>query len=273
MGQNCCSERKVPTKRSSAPPPLVLDFPSGGRSEIEVFYGAVSTKDVPTIVKLLASNAAVKDIEEGMHPWASDPKTVGTLACTQLAILVSSGDNAEKTKDKVRRLGGIPAVVGFLGSDSDDRVHAAAVALSYLTTDNSDNSVECYQAGGLKLLAPHMKSPIDGMRSAAAGTIRNMFQPSLKIRREVMDLGLFVDFVNMVRWDPAREDQEHADLVLESVLNLQDLVEDPASGECVPGFVRAAAAAGLVPRLQQLAAVPDEEIRSAVAELLGKVQQ
>lgn len=49
-------------------------------------------------VELLSSQQAIESFDERMHPWAEDPKTVGALAGTQLAILASAAEQAEGNK-------------------------------------------------------------------------------------------------------------------------------------------------------------------------------
>ncbi len=89
-----------------------------------------------------------------MHQWAENPRTIGALAGTQLAIRAAvskEGANENMSfdpemKNKIRQAGAIPKFVAFLSSGEVDRVHTAVVALSFLCMDNPQNSMETYDS-------------------------------------------------------------------------------------------------------------------------------
>ena len=76
-----------------------------------------------------------------MHAWAENPRTVGALAGTQMAIRASMS-KSDDIKEKIRDAGGLPKYVAFMESNEVDRVHTGVVALSFLCTENPPNSHE-----------------------------------------------------------------------------------------------------------------------------------
>jgi hypothetical protein len=278
MGGKCCTERKDEPekqlrKKSTVPSnkkALSIGFSSQG-DDAEKFDKAFETNDLQSLVKLLSSTQEIKSFEERMHPWAEDPKTVGALAASQLAIVASVADKDNPdVKDNIRNAGAIPPLVGFLKSDQSDRVQAAVVALSFLTADSEENSEATYQAGAMPVLLEHMDAPIAGMRAAAATTLRNMAMVSFKHRREFIQLGGLKRLVSQLscKGDPSLN---LADVQLESVLNLQDVLE-AEDGQMVPEFAKEAIGHGAIDGLQTLTADGDDEVKTSAAEVLAELQ-
>lgn len=196
MGQKCCTERKETAGGKDSKPAgdqgarksvaggsydskkraISIGYHSKG-DDSEKFDKAFETNDLKAFVELLSSQQAIESFDERMHPWAEDPKTVGALAGTQLAILASAAEKAEASKqikDDIRKAGAIPPLVDFLKSDQNDRVQTAVVALSFLTADCKENVVAAYEAGALELMLKLVDSKIAGERAAAATTLRNI---------------------------------------------------------------------------------------------------
>jgi len=169
-------------------------------------------------------------------------------------------------KVKIREAGAITPLVEFLRSDQEDRVQTAVVALSFLTADCEENTVEAYNAGALELLLKHIDSPVAGMRAATATTLRNICMAKDEYRAQFVNkdgLGGFVNQLDM-NPDPALN---HADVQLEAVLNLQDLLEDD-DGNIIPEYVKKAKTAGAEAKLKKMLENEDEEVRSSAQELL-----
>ncbi|SBS83003.1 hypothetical protein PMALA_005150, partial [Plasmodium malariae] len=99
------------------------------------FDKAYDENDVQEFVNLCSSSCEIEKLEDRMHPWAADPKTIGALSATQLAILASK-ENEPHYKDAIREADGIPVFINLLKSHELDRVHAAVVALSFLSVDS-----------------------------------------------------------------------------------------------------------------------------------------
>ena len=144
-----------------------------------------------------------------MHPWAADPKTVGALAATRLAIYASKAElsDTSKLKDDIRQAGAIPVFIDWLKSDEVDRVQWALIALSILTDDNKENIAAVYQAGALELLLKVACSEVAGERAAANRILRNIGLEDAAYRQEFVKLGGIRAFVNHLETppDPALE--------------------------------------------------------------------
>jgi len=239
-------------------------------NDAEKLEKAYESKDYKGLVELLPSKTKVEASKERMHPWADDPKTVGALAGTQLAIQASLAETGSvNAKEEIFQAGAIPQLVSFLNSNETDRVHAAVVALRFLTVECSNNTTAAYEAGALKLLLKHIRSPPRGKRAAAATALRNICMEKDEYRAEFVGLGGLnglVEQLNMSKsCDTALPD---ADMQLEAILNLQDLIED-LDGNAIDSYVRKARDAGAVKLLQQLVLSDNEEVMTSAKEVLA----
>eukprot|EP01067_Filipodium_phascolosomae_P005798 Filipodium_phascolosomae@DN390_c0_g1_i2.p1 len=123
-------------------PPVGKDY--------EKFQGATEKTDIQALVDLLDSVEKIQKSADKMHPWAANPKTVGALAATQLAMIASSqsgADKASSVKHTMRFAGAIPKLTQFLQSQEEDRVHAALVGLSFICDDCEATAKELYDNG------------------------------------------------------------------------------------------------------------------------------
>lgn len=286
MGGKCCTDRKLQPgadedrsagkgERKSVKPysgdgkkrAISIGYHSTG-DDAEKFDKAFESNDLKAFVELLASNQVIESFEERMHPWAEDPKTVGALAGTQLAILASVAEKENpEVKNDIRKAGAIAPLVGFLKSSQNDRIQTAVVALSFLTADCTGNAVAAYEAGAMPYLMNHLNSHVAGMRAAAAMTMRNICMENEEYRSKFVELGGIRGLVEQLVTspDPALN---HADVQLEAVLNLQDLIENEA-GEIIPEYAKAAIKAGAIDKLKTLVQADDDEVRSSAEEVLG----
>ena len=292
MGQKCCTQRKdevgagskdgkaqdMGSRKSVAggsydkKRAISIGYHSKG-DDSEKFDKAFETNDLKAFVELLASQQAIESFDERMHPWAEDPKTVGALAGTQLAILASAAEQAEgnkQIKHDIRNAGAIPPLVDFLKSEQNDRVQTAVVALSFLTADCKENVVAAYEAGALELMLKLVDSSVAGERAAAATTLRNICVEDDKYRKSFVELGGIKALVSQLdtKPDPALN---HADVQLEAVLNLQDMVETD-DGQTIPEYASLAVKAGAIPKLQALEKSDDEEVRTSATEVLESLR-
>lgn len=293
MGAKCCTDRKDAAKDAKAKAAVGKE-PSGSKSirpsmhagnaydnkkraisigyhakgdDAEKFDKAFEDNDLNAFVALLTSTQSIQAFEEKMHPWAADPKTVGALAGTQLAILssVAEKDNPA-VKDEIREAGAIPPLVDFLRSKEEDRVQTAVVALSFLTAECPANTEATYEAGAMPLLMQHVDSQVAGMRAAAATTLRNICMEKEEYRRAFVGQGGLVGLVGQLA-APADPSLNHADVQLEAILNLQDLIEDDDGG-VVEEYAMEAIKAGAEAKLEKLMQVDDEEVRTSAEEVL-----
>lgn len=235
--------------------------------DAEKFDQAFETNDLQAFVNLLKSAQKIEPFEERMHPWAEDPKTVGALAGTQLAILASTADgDSANVKDDIRNAGGIPPLVGFLKCAEDDRIQTAIVALSFLTAENAQNSKVAYDAGALPELMKYMDAKLVPMRAAVATTLRNICVEDDAYRKQFVELGGLKALVNQLDI-PAGEATNVADVQLEAILNLQDIIEGE-EGQVIKEYAQQVIAAGAEDKLKKLAQSDDEEVQSSANEAL-----
>lgn len=305
MGGKCCTDRKdEPASKGTSSAPTIAgagaktdrkslaqgnayDGDTRGRSiahtlkgspgdDAEKFDKAFEKGDLKAFVELLSSTQQIESFEERMHPWAADPKTVGALAGTQLAIMASVAEKDNPgVKHRIREAGGIEPLVGFLKSKEKDRIETAVVALSFLTAECPANTRKAYEAGAMEELMKHVGSPVAGMRAAAATTLRNICMENDTYRKKFVDLGGINGLVAQLdpKVDPALN---HADVQLEAILNLQDIIEEEDDGQNEPrvieAYARLAIAAGAMEKLTELLKVDDEEVSSSAREVLEVLQ-
>lgn len=301
MGGKCCCDRKEPhasalrsntgTQRGGAarrsgrfnqlkaPPPtgepderepISFAFHAKG-DDAAKFDRAFAHKDYKACVELLASDQPIESVEDRMHPWAEDPKTIGALTATQLAILASTGArDTPRVKDQIREAGAIPELVKFLESPERDRVQIAVVALSFLSVDNPLNVDAAYEAGAMPLLTQHLDSKVFGMRVAAAAVLHNMCLKD-EYREQFIQLGGIAGFVNQLSAVPDLA-PNHTDMQLEAIMNLTDLLETQ-DGDIINDYAMAAIHAGAEEKLEILAEAVSEDVRQESIELLRHLQK
>lgn len=296
MGAKCCTDRKKKAgpaasggaqnlaqskpDRKSIRQSVHASNAYGSKRGISIGYhgqGADATKfdkafeanDLKAFVDLLDSVEEVSKFEEKMHPWAEDPKTVGTLAGTQLAILASLSENPT-VKGEIREAGAIPKLVGFLKSGKPDRVQTAVVAFSFLTADSPDNALAAFQAGLMEQYVGLLDAPIPGMRCAVATSTRDMMMENMEARLKFMSLGGTRGLVKQLN-APSDPSLNKHDVQLEAVLNIQDFIEDDA-GNLIPDIAREVVKCGGKEELQRLLASDDQEVRESVEEVLQELE-
>lgn len=271
---NLKPERKASARISVAASNAYTDSRGGSigyhsvGDDAQKFDEAFDNKDLPGFVSLLASRQPIDSFEDRLHPWADDPKTIGTLACTQLAILAAAAEKENANiKNEIREAGAIPQLIEFLRSSETDRVQAAMVSLSFLTTENPSNAVATYEAGAMPLIVKHMESDIVGMRGASATVLRDMYTE----RREFMDAFVALDGIKGLVSHLARPvDEAAAEVQLEAVLNLQDLIENPnaMSPQMDEALAREVIKCGAKEPLQKFRQSDDTDLRASAEELL-----
>eukprot|EP00929_Paragymnodinium_shiwhaense_P070832 TRINITY_DN35965_c1_g1_i1.p1 TRINITY_DN35965_c1_g1~~TRINITY_DN35965_c1_g1_i1.p1 ORF type:complete len:298 (+),score=51.68 TRINITY_DN35965_c1_g1_i1:94-987(+) len=294
MGGKCCTDRKEARPASIKAPGAAaagkgrqsvsasnvytnnkshsIGFHTKG-NDAEKFDKAFEKQDLKAFVELLDSTQPIETLEEPMHPWAEDPKTVGALAGTQFAILASAAEKSNPAvKDDIRKAGAIPKLVEFLKSGEKDRIETAVVALSFLTADCSANARATQEAGGMKYLLQHLESDVAGMRAAAATTLRNMCMEGDSVRKEFVELGGIRGLVMQVSSDTSDAVLNHADVQLEAVLNLQDIIERE-DGSVIAEYAAEAVKAGAVERLKKLCLTEDDELQNSAEELLSCLEK
>eukprot|EP00929_Paragymnodinium_shiwhaense_P112854 TRINITY_DN81119_c0_g1_i1.p1 TRINITY_DN81119_c0_g1~~TRINITY_DN81119_c0_g1_i1.p1 ORF type:complete len:321 (-),score=93.06 TRINITY_DN81119_c0_g1_i1:600-1562(-) len=241
----------------------------------EKFDKAFEEKNIRAFVELLASNQPIEPFADRMHPWAEDPRTIGALAGTQLALLASSAPKEDSTiKDEIRKSGGIKALVEYLKSDQVDRVQTAVVALNFITSDNDANAIEAYNCGAMKFLLDHVADKVPGMRAASVTILHHICMQNEQYQTEFVEMRGLEALVAQL--DPTENSGlNDADILLEAVLNLMDLVE-LEDGTLIQEYAKRAVAAGAIEKLKKLTEADDEDLRGSAEELLAdlaKVKQ
>lgn len=273
MWNLCCSERTKPERRqNNGFASLRLHGTSESkRTDADRCNEAVLEQDLGALVGLLSSQEPIDRLPAHTHPWAEDPKTVGALAAAQIAILASTGDEAQdqSMKEAILQAGAIPLIVDMLRSDQSDRVQTAVVGLKFLLDDCAACAVDAFEHGALSLLLQQLNSPIGGMRAAAATALRNMCLARDEYRSEFSKLGGIRRLVQQL-CPPPDPAMNQADIQLEAILNLQDVIEDLA-GAVIEQYALQALDAGAEEKLQSLTQSTDEEVQTTAAEVLAKL--
>uniref|UniRef100_A0A672GU89 EDR1/CTR1/ARMC3-like peptidase-like domain-containing protein n=1 Tax=Salarias fasciatus TaxID=181472 RepID=A0A672GU89_SALFA len=110
--------------------------------------------------------------------------SVKTSACQAVAAMSLH----QASKDCFRDLGGIPALVQSLSSDSSILKEAATLALANLTCRNQLNALAVYEAGGHEILVRQLRESSPRMVANSATTLRSMAEQEV-IRRSILSHG------------------------------------------------------------------------------------
>lgn len=250
-------------------PAVIPEFRSQGLDGSR-FRRAQKNSDLPALVALLSSQQPVDYVARQIHPWVKNPKTVGALTALQIGIIASSGNSQDKKG--LLDAGAVQPLLGVAASDEEDLAQAAVVALTFLTTDNRP----CAQAAAdvedaVPTLLQHAGSKTVGMRAAVATVLRNICAVNEDHRGRFVELGglsLLVSLLS-VEHDPGLN---HADVQLEAVLNLQDMIET-STGEVIRAYALEAVNAGAEKQLQTLAICEDEDICASAKEVLASLRE
>ena len=70
-----------------------------------------------------------------LHTWAENPKTIGSLAASQIGIFASEGDSYSVPSfiEDILQYNAIDKLLNFANSLERDKFEAAVLALSFLT--------------------------------------------------------------------------------------------------------------------------------------------
>lgn len=269
----CCTERSLSTGKTLTGSGANGSYQGPNVPDMAVrFDNAVKNKDLPELVKLLASNHRLaKDMKATQHPWADQPTTIGALAAVHIAVLASEAS----LRDNLRSAGAIPVLVQFLNTNNTrDRIHSAVVALSFLTVDNDENCQEVYRAGALPLLVPLITVSPEGLGFSASSICRNVYCKNKNAREEFVNLNGVQSMLHLLKYDAARgTDTSYMDGIFETVSNLTDLLDgDYTRNENEGRLVKRAAKDNLVETLEKLANDSlDEEVKEEALKLSKSV--
>ncbi|WBY56413.1 armadillo-domain containing rhoptry protein [Plasmodium yoelii yoelii] len=168
-------------------------------------------------------------------------------------------------KDAIRESNGIPVFINLLKSHELDRVHAAVVALSFLSVDNVKNCICMFDNGALPYLITGMKSNIDGMKAACAQTCRNIFVLDKNYKKEFLKLGGITQLVNLLELS-STDDNQPLYTQLEAIYHLEDFILN--DGDEVPQFLEAVKKSDAIKNLKALQQCPEQDLAEASNVLL-----
>jgi len=248
-----------------------IEYLSTGE-DADRFDEAFRQSNLVGFVSLLASNQPVHRLLDPLHPWAEAPKTIGTLAAMQLALLASDVANEDpEIRDSVREAGAVPPLVDFLRSDDDDRVQTAVVALNYLTCENTANAVAAYDAGAMPMLMKHCSSVVPGQCWAAASALCNMYMWNEEYRKEFVTLGGVYALLRQLdaSLDLGEEHAEkHAEVMLAALTNLEYFIMDVQEHIVYNEYCVLVAEHGALAKVEILLEADDEEVRKTAEQML-----
>lgn len=269
ISSGCCSGRESEEAKKLAQEKIHRSEASA--DDISRFDMAYDKNDIQEFINLLSSTQPIDKLDEPMHPWAADPRTVGALAATQLAILAAR-DSQPELKDEIRKKGGIQGLLELLKSKEEDRIDGAIVALSFLSVNNAECCNVMFDCGVLPYLVKCMSSQVDGLRAASAQTARNIFILGLNQRKEFMRLGGITVLVNLLNPPTKNVDKPESWYTpLEAVYHIEDLIID--QNEELLEYTRAIRKCGVVEKLQVLKKSNNRDVSEAAEILLARVAE
>ncbi|SBS82691.1 armadillo-domain containing rhoptry protein, putative (ARO) [Plasmodium ovale curtisi] len=221
-------------------------------NDILRFDKAYDENDVQEFVNLCSSGCEIEKLEDRMHPWAADPKTIGALSATQLAILA----NEPHYKDAIREADGIPVFINLLKS------HVRTTSFQCVGAEvcHVKNCISMFDNGAMSYLISGMKSSIDGMKAACAQTCRNIFVLDKKYKKEFLKLGGITQLVKLLELYSERNkagktpsnynDSQPLYTQLEAIYHLEDFILN--DGDEVPEFLEAVKNSNAIKNLKNL---------------------
>nr|XP_020465302.1 armadillo repeat-containing protein 3 isoform X2 [Monopterus albus] len=171
--------------------------------------------------------------------------SVKTSACQAVAAMSFH----LPSNDRFRDLGGIPAVVKGLSSESSVLKEAAAQALSNLTHSNQLSAFAVYEAGGHELLVQQLWGSCSSTVAHAAATLANMARHEV-IRCSILSQGAIQGLVELLK-------STHTQVLVNTVLCLAVLVCDTEAR------AQLQSAGGLQPLVSLLRSYHKEVLHSA----------
>eukprot|EP00919_Chromeraceae_sp_WS-2016_P010632 GHVR01024818.1.p1 GENE.GHVR01024818.1~~GHVR01024818.1.p1 ORF type:complete len:292 (+),score=72.72 GHVR01024818.1:101-976(+) len=284
MGAACCGSRDQTVKGSTTDTNNInnidiVGYGSGMKKayssagniagdDCEKFNSAFASNDIKEMIRLLSSKQSVDPLEEPLHPWAEQPKTVGALAATQLAFLANA-DNQSGTKtnkDEIRKQGGIEALVTYLDSTEQDRYESGVVSLSFLSLESDITCHMLLELDIIEKLSKLFRSKKENMRSAIGCTLRNVYVLNEDTRRKFIKEGALKEFIDLLKLS---DTEGSIDMIFEALFNVDDLIT--VNNEVVPEFADALKAAGVLPLLTALYSCPDAEVVDLARSINEKI--
>ncbi|XP_954841.1 uncharacterized protein TA05340 [Theileria annulata] len=251
----------IDTLASYKPISDILGLEEDDECHIYKFNKAFQNGDIEKLVELCYSTTPIQKLENKLHTWAENPKTIGALSATQLSVYASKESifiqpfplihndlsqfiisDEPEFKDDILAANGIEALADLLKSEV-----------------NSKCCEEMYEQDVFPYLIKGMKSSLDPFRAACAQTCRNIyylgiyfhflnFKLDIKYRKEFMRLGGLVALVSLLNLS---DDSDEMYLTqLEAIYHLEDFCMDGI--EEIPELVEYVKASNALSKLQSL---------------------
>eukprot|EP00919_Chromeraceae_sp_WS-2016_P010621 GHVR01024807.1.p1 GENE.GHVR01024807.1~~GHVR01024807.1.p1 ORF type:complete len:290 (+),score=71.47 GHVR01024807.1:108-977(+) len=236
--------------------------------DCEKINSAFMSNDIKEIIILLDSNQPVDALEDPLHKWAEQPKTVGAMAATQLAFLanVDNRSSTKTNKDEIIKQGGIEALVTYLDSTEQDRYESGVVSLSFLSLESDITCHMLLELDIIEKLSKLFRSKKENMRSAIGCTLRNVYVLNEDTRRKFIKEGALKEFIDLLKLS---DTEGSIDMIFEALFNVDDLIT--VNNEVVPEFADALKAAGVLPLLTALYSCPDAEVVDLARSINEKI--
>eukprot|EP00375_Theileria_parva_P000489 XP_763159.1 hypothetical protein [Theileria parva strain Muguga] len=240
----------IDTLASYKPISDILGLDEDDECHVYKFNKAFQNGDIAKLVELCYSTTPIQKLENKLHTWAENPRTIGALSATQLSVYASKENylthfiisDEPEFKNDILAANGIEALADLLKSEDDDRVHAAVITFSFLSSGNARCCEEMYEQDVFPYLIKGMKSSLDPFRAACAQTCH------IKYRKEFMRLGGLVALVSLLNLS---DDSGEMYLTqLEAIYHLEDFCMDGI--EEIPELVEYVKASNALSKLQSL---------------------
>ncbi len=157
----------------------------------------------------------------------------------------------------------------FLLVSFNNQAESAIVAFSFLCMENSTNARAVYDQGAMPLLLPLAFSDREGPRSAVNSIMRQMIIEDAAIKKKFVELGGIEAFVKVL--DPVSSNP-NMDLLMESVLNLYDLLED-YEGSLNAAYAKQAMQYDVKSKLLRIKSYNDPTVTEAIDQILDSFAQ
>jgi len=261
LRKQCCggrddSEVKAKAKANASLNDESWTFLSGdGRNDLTLFDEAHASDDIATLIQLMDSKQPFAAASTAIHPWASQPKSVGSLAIMQLATLASKEvlqGEPQPLKDRMREAQIAPKLVECLQSDIADRREAAVVCVSFFAVESEKNCVAMYEAQIFGPLIACMSLDPPQMRGAAADACRNIFYLDVLYRQAFVSAGGVEPLLALLDLPPEPFNVDELYNQTEAIFHIEDLILENAAE--LPQFVELVRKGGAAKKLEALIA-------------------
>jgi len=251
----------------------VIEVGGDHGEDIRRYQVAEKTRNVELLITLLDSNKTVKI--DFKHPWAFRPQTVGSLAAMKLCTLCADEASTRgDVKAKVRKLGGLRPLVKFL-SQTQDRIHAGLLVLSYVSVDedirpNIDNCTQIYDLGALPILVDLIKTlPVQGARLAAVDIATMLCFTNSAYRLQFSKQGGIANIINLLEYKPNfTHDEEEQMLTFMDYLH--DILNDASSNQKNNNnIIQAAKKVGLIQKLKAFQESQNHDMKEIIQKILN----